>query len=263
MTAIPPSGSPTGAPGTSPEPATSGAAIAGFVCGLFAFCTCGVTAIPAIILGAVALNRIRHGGGALRGRGLAIAGIVLAIIMIFAAMVFVGMMLLVHQGSPRGSVHTTIAIRRHDRLPGLEDLSPEQAAARSMISMTRLVQAAEDYARDHEGRLPTPEDYPGALLDYIDPDERPEGLAGRDFAMNEAVCGLRREFIRRPDRTVLFFECPPHGPFVGGRELLRPLGGDDDAYVVAFADGHIEWVPADQIDGLIWQPGSVTTTLRL
>ncbi|MBE3069494.1 MAG: DUF4190 domain-containing protein [Planctomycetes bacterium] len=262
MTAIPPRSGPAGAAGPAPEPATSAAAVASLVCGVFAFCTCGVTAIPAIILGAVALNRIRHGGGTLRGRGLAIAGIILAIVMIFAAMVFVGMTLLVSQ-PPRGSIETTIAFRRRDRPETREDLSPEQAAARSMISMTRLVQAAEDYARDHQGRLPTPEDYPGALLDYIDPDERPEGPAGRDFAMNAAVCGLRREAIRRPDRTVLFFECPPHGPFVGGRELLRPLGGNGDAYVVAFADGHIEWVPADQIDDLLWQPGSVTTTLRL
>jgi len=263
MTAMSPQGGPAGAAGPAPAPTTSGAAVASLVCGLLAFCTCGVTAIPAIILGAVALNRIRHGGGALRGRGLATAGIVLAIVMIFAAMVFVGMTLLVSHAPHGGSIETAVALRRRDRAQAREDLSPEQAAARSMISMTRLVQAAEDYARDHQGRLPTAEEYPAALLDYIGPDGRPEGPSGRDFAMNEAVCGLRRDAISRPNRTVLFFECPPHGPFVGGRELLRPLVGHDDAYVVAFADGHIDWIPAEQVDGLIWQPGSATTVLRL
>ncbi|MCH7557373.1 MAG: DUF4190 domain-containing protein [Planctomycetes bacterium] len=55
---------------------TSGLAIASFVLGMLGFCAFFITAIPAIILGIVALVKIRKSAGQLTGKGLAIAGIV-------------------------------------------------------------------------------------------------------------------------------------------------------------------------------------------
>ena len=63
--------------GVGRPPETSGMAIASFVCGLFSFVTCVLTGIPAIILGIISLGKINRSGGALKGSGLATAGIVM------------------------------------------------------------------------------------------------------------------------------------------------------------------------------------------
>ena len=55
---------------------SSGMAIAALVLGIMSIFTCGLTAIPAIILGIVSLVRIEKSGGSLTGRGFAIGGIV-------------------------------------------------------------------------------------------------------------------------------------------------------------------------------------------
>jgi hypothetical protein len=55
---------------------SSGKATASMVLGLLALCTLGLTAIPAIILGILALRQIGQSDGRVGGRGLAITGIV-------------------------------------------------------------------------------------------------------------------------------------------------------------------------------------------
>ena len=80
----PPPGTPsapwgTFAPGGQPAPMTartSGPAVASLVTGLFFWCFL-VPGIVAIVLGHVALDQIDRSGGAVTGRGMAVAGIVL------------------------------------------------------------------------------------------------------------------------------------------------------------------------------------------
>jgi prepilin-type processing-associated H-X9-DG protein len=63
-----------------PEPtATSGKAIASLILGVLFFFAC-LSGVPAILLGRLALLDINLSGGRLRGRGMAIAGIVLGLI---------------------------------------------------------------------------------------------------------------------------------------------------------------------------------------
>ena len=59
---------------------TSGMAIASLVMGILGFV--GIFAIAGLIVGIIALRRIRDAGGALKGKGLAIAGIVLSLFFI-------------------------------------------------------------------------------------------------------------------------------------------------------------------------------------
>ena len=75
-----------------PATKTSGAAIASMVLGILSLFCSFLTAIPALICGAVALVKINKSGGRLRGQGQAIAGLVLGgfcmlVMPIFAAMV--------------------------------------------------------------------------------------------------------------------------------------------------------------------------------
>ena len=59
---------------------TNGLAIAAFVLGILSLFSCGITAIPAIILGIIGYVKIEKSGGRLTGRGLAIQAIVISIV---------------------------------------------------------------------------------------------------------------------------------------------------------------------------------------
>lgn len=61
------------------QPASSGLAIASLVCGICGFIL-GLTVIPALITGHIALSKIKKSGGIIHGRGMAIAGLILGYI---------------------------------------------------------------------------------------------------------------------------------------------------------------------------------------
>jgi competence protein ComGC len=66
-------------PGQSPAdsaPQTSGLAIASLVLGIVGFCSAGLTAIPAVICGHMALSQIGKSAGRQTGGGMAISGLV-------------------------------------------------------------------------------------------------------------------------------------------------------------------------------------------
>lgn len=76
----PPAGWTGGQPGTgyyTQQPGTSGFAVTALVVGLGQICTWPITSILAIVFGNIALDRIAQSNGQLKGRGMAIAGIVL------------------------------------------------------------------------------------------------------------------------------------------------------------------------------------------
>jgi hypothetical protein len=72
----------TGAPvgQSSSKPKTSGLAIASLILGIIGPCSLGLLSIVGLILGIVGLKKIKASGGAVGGRGLAIAGILVSII---------------------------------------------------------------------------------------------------------------------------------------------------------------------------------------
>jgi hypothetical protein len=258
MTELPQTGEvlPAGPP---PEPRTSGAAIASLVLGILAFCTFGLTGIPGVILGLVGLRSASLGRGAVKGRGLAIAGIVTSsaglLLWLIALVPFVLFALTVTRSVAHVRVQAPHAVARA--------ASTSEMAGQSMIGMKVLADAARAFAEEHGGRLPTAEEFPGALEPYLKQEPRPAAPQGRAFAMNEALAGARLADIAKPDRTVLFFETCAGADGVGGREMLRPLDGPDDAYVVALVDGHVVWVPKEDIDQFAWEPQKVTEFLRL
>jgi len=92
---------------------TSGLAIAALVLGILSFFTCGITAIPAIILGIVGLVKIRKSGGRLKGNGFAIAGIAVP-----AASLALGLLLLFFV--------SVMTYRAPPAKFGIEDISPEE-----------------------------------------------------------------------------------------------------------------------------------------
>ena len=74
---------------------TSGKAIASLVLGILSFVCLFFTGLPAVILGAMGLSDIGHSNGRIRGKGLAISGIVLGAVgsLIFGAAVLLALLL--------------------------------------------------------------------------------------------------------------------------------------------------------------------------
>lgn len=242
-------GGASGVPGGLPPgaPKTSVPAVISLICGIASPCTAGLLAIPGLVLGIVGLARIRRSGGALAGRGMAIAGIIVSIVGLFflLALVFGALFLYCYEEQfemlegPRGGIET-----------------PRGAAAESMIKMSAVLQAVRDYADERDGRLPPAEAFPAALAPYLDrpPRDVLKLSRSRRLAMNAALAGLPLAAVSEPDRTVLLFETAPDGPPVGGRERLRPPRGPDDAYVIGFVSGRVAWVGPEDLGDLLWEP---------
>jgi hypothetical protein len=71
----------------------SALAITSLVLSLLGLCSLGITAIAGLILGIIALVKIRRSQGRLRGKGLAIAGVCVAVIFIAASAVFLAFLI--------------------------------------------------------------------------------------------------------------------------------------------------------------------------
>ena len=91
---------------------TSGLAIASLICGIVGPCTLGLASIVGLILGIVGLKKIKAGGGAVGGRGLAIAGIIVSVVTLIIGLilaVILGGALLFAPKFTKRSEHSKIA----------------------------------------------------------------------------------------------------------------------------------------------------------
>lgn len=225
----------------APIPKVCGLATASMIGGLVGLFTVGVGAIIGLGLGIVSLVRIARSAGRLVGRGRAIIGIVLSVASL-AALV-------------------PLAIYAFD-------LADSTAATSDIYDLCRFARA---YAGHHGGELPPrdtwPQEFatflrdlpkdapmyfvadglPGQILDPGDPKK------GRAYAMNGAP-GLNLNRLAEPERTVLFFECEFGSSPSGGKELLPRTPRHVGKYLVGFCDGHMDLVPPEKINGLIWEP---------
>lgn len=240
----------TASPAPEGRPGRNGPAIASLILGILGPCTAGLASVPGLILGIIGIGKATKSGGAVGGKGLAVAGTVLSALgclMLLLAPVLVAIL-----------------------LPALSSAREEVFQAKFANSLKQLNLGAQVYAAEHNNRLPPPdtwhewlnEDYLGVPAEEItaaptEPD------AGRAVAMNSHLQpreggnpseGLSIGAVRQRWRTVLFFECAPGSPPAGGPELLPPEPRYAGEYVIAFCDGHVERVPPQQIGKLVWDP---------
>lgn len=221
-----------------PSARTSGLAVASLVlavCGLF---TCGLTAIIGLILGIVALCAISKRADQLKGKAIAVAGIVVsAVSMIFVLFTAFLMALL---------------------MPALARARMQAKTSVSMNQARQICLAMMMYCEENGGRLPPVNNWTAALAPYIGDKKILESPfaphTGLVWAMNRHLDGRKLNDIRQPATTVLIFEARIGGPPSGGRELLphRPRGRR--GYVIGFLDGHVELVPLGRLHDLIWIP---------
>lgn len=185
----------------------SGSAIASFVLGLIV-CLGPLTALPAVILGHLGLRRIRKSGGRLRGRGLAITGLILGYV-VLAFSVLLGAL------SP--------ALRQ-----GWDEGLRQQCAS----NMKNLAVACRSYADDHDGRFP--DKFSDLYPRYVD-------------NLTVFTCPATWEFITTPDEidskaTYILWPTsrmsdPPETPLM--HEPEGSHGGE--GHHVVYVSGEVKW----------------------
>jgi prepilin-type processing-associated H-X9-DG protein len=220
------------------KPKTSRLAIASLILGIVGPCTVGLASIVGFILGIVGLNKIKKSAGQLGGRKTAIAGIIFSGV---GAVVIVPMLML-------------IAIL----MPAVFGALDAAHAATSVNKVSRLCKTSFMYASAHKDQFPPADSWPDVLKDLGLPDGTLEDPAdregGRAYAINASVAGKAMPRSVGSSRTVLFFECAPGAPPAGGPANLPPTPRHARRYVIGFCDGHVETIPKEDLDRLIWNP---------
>jgi prepilin-type processing-associated H-X9-DG protein len=210
----------TGAPVVPSKPKTSGLAIA------------------SLILGIMASKKIKASGGTVGGRGLATAGIIISIVTLILGLVL------------------AVALVYYD-LTGAKDMATQ---VQCQNNLKLLCVVTWQYANKNKLALPPVNTWPEVflkkenLLENDDISCPGKGGAGRTYAMNAKLNGVRHGEIRRPVQTVMFFECSPGTPPSGIASDLPSEPPHTSGWPIAFCDGHVELVPPHRLDRIVWDP---------
>ena len=117
-------------------PQNAGIAIASLVLGCLGFLTCGLTAIPAVICGHLALSSIGKSGGRLTGGGLAIGGLVTGYLTILLPLI-VGIPLLAGMA-----------------LPVFGEVKDRGNLTKALSNAKQIGTGCKIYATDNDGKFP-------------------------------------------------------------------------------------------------------------
>jgi prepilin-type processing-associated H-X9-DG protein len=210
---------------------TSGLAITSLVLAILSPFTCLITAIPAIILGIVSLVKIEKSAGQLKGRGLAIAGIVVGPASLPVVALLMGIM-----------------------MPALARVRQISFRMVCGTNMSALGKAMLIYSNDYDD-IPIPSKWCDLLIEHADVTEKslrcpgaPEGPC--NYAMNKNIEKLNAG--RAPPDMVLLFETHPGWNQSGGPEILTTENHQGDGCNVLFIDSHVEFVKIKELKDLKW-----------
>jgi len=210
------------------------------VLGLLGFVTAGISAIGGLVLGIVALGNAKKSTPS-QGKRRAIA-----------ALALVGLVV-----STAGLVIPPVVLARM--------IYATQVEARKLMLMNQahiVCMELQSYQMNTiRGTFPAADQWPDVLGRAfgrkVDVDKelpspfQPE--AGCALAMNRYLSQLDENKVLDRTRTVLLFEVKPGGPRSGGPELL-PDDPPAGRYVIAFVDGHVQWLTKEEVHALIWDP---------
>lgn len=232
------------APPTSSEivPAkTSGMAITSLVLGILGIVTCGITLILSapigLILGLVAMNKIGKSQGQLKGKGLALAGVITSaatflLIPIFAAML----------------------------LPALAQAKQKAQAVNCMNNEKQLALGMLMFTSDHTNHFPVAATWCDAIDDNVGHNENlfkcpaADSTSQCDYAFNSKLDGMDADKVN--PQTVMIFESDGGWNANGGVESLpsRARHNRGRTFIIAFVDGHVEAVSQSRLNSLRWDP---------
>lgn len=205
------------APPMTPEPKTSGLAIASLILGICGLITCGVTALVGLVLGIVGLVLIKNSQGRLQGDGLAIGGIIVSGLMIVImpiATILVGML-----------------------LPALARVENEARKARCTSNLHQIGMAANRWLNKH-GDM---EKWPPSLKALVDDKIIMEPKVF--ICPNTTTKPVPGEFVTDYECIMDRADFPITKSMAGGAVPMawdKP-GNHDDGFGVVYFDGHVEF----------------------
>lgn len=208
---------------------TSGLAIAALVLAILSPVTCFLSAIPAIILGIVALVQISKSAGQLKGTGPAITGIVLPVLLVPVVAILILF--------PALARTRQLALRTHC------------AANMSGLGTAMLI-----YTNDHDS-FPTSSKWCDLLIEHAEVIPATFRCKGAfegpcNYAINKNIENF--DTGNAPHDMVILFETHPGWNQVGGPELLTTQNHQGQGCNVLFIDNHVEFVKTKDLDKLKW-----------
>ena len=193
---------------TGPQQAP-GVAVASFVLGILSIITAGLTAIPAIISGHAAREKILRSNGQLGGGGLAVGGLTMGyvglVILTSAAGVFV------FQNGSKGRAAEVVA---------------QECAAHEQ----EIGRACRAYAQDHRGNFPR-------KLEDLVPQYLPDKSVFRCPMMSGAG---------QPEMGYVYFGGKSTDP--ANQVILMSMGTSDHLKVLLFVDGTVRTVKDTEVN---------------
>jgi len=213
---------------------TSGLAIASLVLGILGLFTCGFTALVGLILGIVAISKIKKNEGRLRGQGLAIAGTIVSAVFLLMLPIYAAML-----------------------LPALAKAKQRAQTINCVNNMKQLALAVRIYSTDHNDQFPPAATWCDAIQKEAG-SERIFKCAAADsnqrsqYAFNAKLDGLNQAKIA--PGTVLLFETEGGWNVNGGPELMLKQSRHGRIFVVALADGSVQQISEAKLGTLRWDP---------
>lgn len=235
-------------PGSTPPPLpvgaaatpakTSGMAIASLVLGILGIVTCGITVLLSapvgLILGIVAMNRIGKSAGQLRGKGLALAGVIMSSLTFLLIPILAAML-----------------------LPALSAAKQKAQEINCISNEKQLALAVRIYSEDHTNQLPHSATWCDAIKTNIGSETvfkcpAANSASRCDYGFNAKLDGMDESKI--DPQTVMIFESDAGWNASGGRELMISRARHERAFTVAFADGSVQDIPESRLGTLRWDP---------
>ncbi len=233
---VPPAMSPLG---TSPAPSPivtrkfSGLAVAGFIIALLSPCTAGIGALAGLPLSIVALAKVSRSRGALKGKGLAIAGICLSGFFLLMLPVMLGVL-----------IPAAVKAKRSGR------------SSDCVENVKAICLAARLHAEDNNGQYPAATNWCDAILPNLPNRDTLHcpSAPGRDctYGLNRAVAG--RTMWSIPPDLVMVFETAGGWNVTGGEGNLVPRSPHGNVSVIGFANGTVREVSEEDLITLRWEP---------
>jgi len=140
-------------------------------------------------------------------------------------------------------------------LPAIAKAKSRAQAINAVNEVKQLGLAARMYSNDHKDKFPNAQSWCDDLKEYVGnatvykaPNDSGPGRCS--FAYNEKLSGMDEGKI--DPQTVLFFEADGGWNRSGGPELMLAKPRSGGSYVVGFADGSVQQMPAARMRSLRW-----------